>query len=220
MDVQMPGMDGLAATREIRRIEADEGRVRTPVMALTANAFESDEQRSLEAGCDAHLTKPLSRQRLIDAMQALISRGSLPVVDLDLPAAAPAEAATAPALLPSEAVDMSSALAALNDDRALYQRLLAHARVFMGAWNQDIAAALSATDAAPGLRLVHDLRSIAVRIGANSLSDAAASLDAALRFGDVEGVHRARALVSQRVQEALSSSTLTGVAAAVERTRH
>ena len=219
MDVQMPGMDGLAATREIRRIEADEGRVRTPVMALTANAFETDEQRSLEAGCDAHLTKPLSRQRLIDAMQALISRGSLPVVDLDLPATAPVEAATAPPLLPSEAVDMSSALAALNDDRALYQRLLAHARVFMGAWNQDIAAALSATDAAPGLRLVHDLRSIAVRIGANSLSDAAASLDAALRFGDVEGVHRARALVSQRVQEALSSSTLTGVAAAVERTR-
>ena len=71
MDVQMPGMDGLAATREIRRIEAAEGRERTPIVALTANAFDTDERSSLDAGCDAHLTKPVNRQRLIDTVVAL-----------------------------------------------------------------------------------------------------------------------------------------------------
>jgi signal transduction histidine kinase/CheY-like chemotaxis protein len=70
MDVQMPGMDGHAATREIRHIEAAEGRPRTPVIALTANAFESDRVRSLEAGCDGHLAKPLSGDSLFDALTA------------------------------------------------------------------------------------------------------------------------------------------------------
>ncbi|MDO9314907.1 MAG: CHASE2 domain-containing protein [Burkholderiaceae bacterium] len=231
MDVQMPGMDGLAATREIRRIESEDGRARTPVVALTANAFDSDEQRSLDAGCDAHLTKPLSRQRLIDAVMALTTvRGrpgaqsavkpsvASPWVDRDLPppvaVVTGAVAESVPA--PLDAIDTSAALSALNEDHALYQRLLAHAKVFMGSWNQDIGSALNATDVAPALRLVHDLQAIAERIGANTLADAAASLDAALRFGDVDGVQRARALVSQRVQEALLSPSLVGEEAVAE----
>ncbi|MDY0744071.1 CHASE2 domain-containing protein [Paucibacter sp. R3-3] len=68
MDVQMPGMDGLAATRELRRIEREDERVRTPVIALTANAFDADAQRSLDAGCDAHLTKPISQAELLEAL--------------------------------------------------------------------------------------------------------------------------------------------------------
>ena len=70
MDVQMPGIDGHAATREIRRIEAAEGRVPTPVIALTAHAFERDVQRSIEAGCNAHLTKPIAREALLAAINA------------------------------------------------------------------------------------------------------------------------------------------------------
>ena len=229
MDVQMPGMDGLAATREIRRIEAEEGRPRTPVVALTANAFESDEQRSLDAGCDAHLTKPLSRQRLIDAVVSATSRrgprspvpvkplAAAPAVFLELLPLAVADSVVVPPT--SAVIDTSSALSALNDDEALYRRLLAHAKVFMGTWNQDIGIALNATDAAPALRLAHDLQAIAERIGANTLADAAASLDAALRFGDVGGVQRARALVSERVQEVLSSPSLAGDDAVTEPAR-
>ena len=68
MDVQMPGLDGLSATRELRRIEREDGRARTPVIALTANAFDADAQRSLDAGCDAHLTKPISQAELLEAL--------------------------------------------------------------------------------------------------------------------------------------------------------
>lgn len=68
MDMLMPGTDGLSATRQWRAIEAAEGRPRTPVVALTANAFDTDVQQSLAAGCDAHLTKPLSLAALLQAL--------------------------------------------------------------------------------------------------------------------------------------------------------
>ncbi len=70
MDVQMPGIDGHQATREIRRIEAAARSKPVPVIALTAHAFERDVQRSLEAGCNAHLTKPVSREHLLAAVNA------------------------------------------------------------------------------------------------------------------------------------------------------
>ena len=64
MDCQMPVMDGYAATLELRRREARLGLPRLPVLALTADAFEEDAQRSREAGMDAHLAKPYTREQL------------------------------------------------------------------------------------------------------------------------------------------------------------
>jgi signal transduction histidine kinase/ActR/RegA family two-component response regulator len=74
MDMLMPVTDGLWATRQWRAIEAAEGLPRTPIVALTANAFDGDAQQSLAAGCDAHLTKPLSLATLLQAL-ARYSRG-------------------------------------------------------------------------------------------------------------------------------------------------
>jgi signal transduction histidine kinase/CheY-like chemotaxis protein len=68
MDMLMPGMDGLSATRQWRAVEAAEGRSRTPIVALTAHAFDADVQQSLAAGCDAHLTKPVSLAALLQAL--------------------------------------------------------------------------------------------------------------------------------------------------------
>jgi PAS domain S-box-containing protein len=75
MDMLMPVMDGLDATRAIRRWERDEGRPYTPVVALTANAMEEDILRCLDAGCDAHVAKPVRKAALL----ASIERHARPV---------------------------------------------------------------------------------------------------------------------------------------------
>jgi two-component system sensor histidine kinase/response regulator len=71
-------MDGYTATREIRRREREEGRERTPIIALTAHALKDDLQKSLDAGCDAHLTKPISKQVLLEAIQKFSVPGTVP----------------------------------------------------------------------------------------------------------------------------------------------
>lgn len=64
MDLDMPVMDGLTATRKIRAWEAETGQARTPIIALTAGAFAEDKQRCLDAGMDDFLTKPVALQSL------------------------------------------------------------------------------------------------------------------------------------------------------------
>ncbi len=71
MDVRMPVMDGLEATRAIRGLDRpDAGTV--PIIAMTANAFDEDVQRSLQAGMSAHLTKPVEPERLYDTLRRLV----------------------------------------------------------------------------------------------------------------------------------------------------
>jgi PAS domain S-box-containing protein len=68
MDMEMPVMDGYTATRAIREWENTQGRSRTPVLALTAYALHSEVRKTSAAGCTAHLTKPIKRPVLIDAI--------------------------------------------------------------------------------------------------------------------------------------------------------
>jgi PAS domain S-box-containing protein len=68
MDMQMPGIDGLEAARRIRALEAERDAARTPIIALTANAFAEDREACLAAGMDSYLVKPLDRERLAAAL--------------------------------------------------------------------------------------------------------------------------------------------------------
>lgn len=73
MDVQMPVMDGLTATRQIRKMEGDRGLDRTPIISLTANAMPDDVRRSLDAGSDLHMPKPIRPADLIKALSDLMT---------------------------------------------------------------------------------------------------------------------------------------------------
>jgi CheY-like chemotaxis protein len=68
MDVHMPLVDGIEATRRIRAAEAASGRSRTPIIALTANAFGEEREACLAAGMDDFLVKPLDRERLAEVL--------------------------------------------------------------------------------------------------------------------------------------------------------
>src|SRR5207244_8564456 len=70
MDVHMPQIDGLEATRRIRAAEADSTH-RSPIIALTANAFSEDRETCLAAGMDSFLVKPLDREQLLAVLNSL-----------------------------------------------------------------------------------------------------------------------------------------------------
>ncbi|MGO4970414.1 ATP-binding protein [[Clostridium] aminophilum] len=71
MDMRMPEMDGLEASRAIRAMDRTDAKT-IPIIALTANAFDEDVQRSMQAGLNAHLTKPIQPEKLFETLERLI----------------------------------------------------------------------------------------------------------------------------------------------------
>ena len=75
MDIQLPGMDGLTATRQLKQNPATAA---IPIIALTALAMKEDEPKALAAGCDAYIAKPLRYQQLYPAIESLLARNKPP----------------------------------------------------------------------------------------------------------------------------------------------
>ena len=71
MDMRMPEMDGLEATKAIRGMDRPDAKT-IPIIALTANAFDEDVQRSMQAGLNAHLSKPVEPEALFETLESLI----------------------------------------------------------------------------------------------------------------------------------------------------
>jgi len=90
MDIQMPVMDGITATREIRAVEARTGQRRTPIIALSANAMVHQVKEYLNAGMDMHVAKPIQLAKLHDALERVLNEA-----DAGAPAQAPARDAVA-----------------------------------------------------------------------------------------------------------------------------
>ncbi|MEM8679943.1 MAG: response regulator [Planctomycetota bacterium] len=113
MDVQMPEMDGLAATRELRRREAHSG-AHVPVVAMTAHAMKGDRERCLESGMDDYLSKPIRLKDLSSKLNELFSPSHVPV------------SAERPASLPDGGgpVAWSEALANVGHDPKLLRELV------------------------------------------------------------------------------------------------
>ncbi len=73
MDIHMPEMDGYEATREIRAWENSQNLSPVPVLALTANAMKEDIEKTRKAGCNLHLSKPIRKNRLLEALGIFVS---------------------------------------------------------------------------------------------------------------------------------------------------
>ena len=154
------------------------------MVALTANAFSSDVQASLAAGCDRHMAKPYTRAQLLQTLDELASHVDMPAISTKPPAAALAASEPGGAgASNSPPFDQQAAVRRLGGDQALYQRVVDHAAVFMVGWLPAWEPARVDDDKAQALRLTRDLRAVAATLGAAQLSDCAAALEAPLREG-------------------------------------
>jgi two-component system, sensor histidine kinase and response regulator len=184
MDMQMPVMDGLAATRAIRLKPEFQS---LPIIAMTANVMESDRDKCREAGMNDHLAKPIEPQALFAALLRWIKpRG-------DLGADAPRDTIAVAGRLPEPAgspettpfqiagVDTQSALRRTGGNPKRYQMLL---RKFAESANvEEIREAHAAGDTATAARAAHSLKGAAANLGVTAVANTAAEVETAIKTG-------------------------------------
>ena len=171
-DLHMPGMDGYALTRQLRKREAELGCARTPVVAVTANAMRGEEERCLAVGMDAYLAKPVAIERLRATLERWLSIG-------DGAVAAPPAGSSAGA-----AIDRTVLAAWMGDDRAGIEAMLQKFRDSAIESEQAISAAWRAADLAGLAAAAHRLKGAAQAVGATRLGAAAGGLEQAGKAGD------------------------------------
>ncbi|WEF35477.1 response regulator [Pseudoduganella chitinolytica] len=184
MDCQMPVMDGMAATAEIRRYEQQQGRARQlPVIAITANALQGDRETCLAAGMDDYLSKPFTQQSLSDTLArwiALPRAATVHHADGAMPSRHPAPLGTPPVDPPPPAARPGGALnrraldaiRALSADKgeALLQRVIEAFVADTPTHLQTLRAALTDANTAGLRRAAHSLKSASANVGADSLA--------------------------------------------------
>jgi len=173
MDVQMPVMDGLEATAQIRLAERIAGRRRVPVVALTAHAVRGDRETCLRAGMDEYLSKPVRAEELLAALQRLC------------PAAAGTRIAlpVAPAAL---SFDPGYFLDWVAGDHELQSELIGLLRQESAQLLAEMNRCLAAGDATGVERGAHTLRGAVGNFGAAEASQAARAVEMAARDGKLE----------------------------------
>ncbi len=178
MDIQMPVMDGLEATRQIRALPDRAG---LPILAMSANVFAQDLHRCIAVGMDAHVPKPVDPAEL----RAALARW-LPARDALSPEVCARDARSAdgqhsPASQPgAHAIDAEVGLAYFSGREAAYRRML---RRFLELRRGDVGVVrelLAAGDAPGAARVAHSLKSIAATVGALELRAACLQLEQAI----------------------------------------
>ncbi len=165
MDVQMPEMDGLDATRAIRARQKKDQGFRIPIIAMTAHASDADRQRCLAAGMDAYISKPIRSNTLFQMIASAVSGDSPPTVETN------GEPKT------NELIDWADALNAVNGDKALLKDVM---EAFIEEAPQlldEIGQAVRAGNAAELRRAAHTLKGSLRFFGAHVATEHAFRLE-------------------------------------------
>jgi polar amino acid transport system substrate-binding protein len=199
--MQMPVMDGIEATRILRakpRYKA------LPIIAMTANAMESDREVCLEAGMNDHIAKPIDPDQLFGVLLRWIRRseGDGKAARARPQAkAARSEASGTDLVIPG--IDVRSGLKRTGGHHERYEALLRKFAEQQFGATETMRAALSAGDAATAERTAHSLKGAAGTLGAASLADAAANAETAIKTG--QGVDAALKALSRSLDPVLAA---------------
>jgi signal transduction histidine kinase/CheY-like chemotaxis protein len=173
MDIQMPVMGGMEATKKIREIKTAET---LPIIAMTAHAMSGDREKSLKAGMQEHVTKPINPPELFKALVQWIKPGERQAPDVpvsDQPDAQPAIQGSdeLPQSLPG--IDMAQGLGRINNNRKLYKNLLLKVKRDYADAAEQFSSLIKNNDLEEARRLAHSIKGVAGNLGAKKLQDAA-----------------------------------------------
>jgi len=181
MDIQMPEMDGYEATRMIREREEESGisvrGEKIPIIAMTAHAMKGDEEKCLEAGMDAYVSKPINQNRLFRALWHSLKFQQISVQYIEPDASTDG----LPAELPG--IKISKALKALNIDRNIFKDILIKFLESNKDTISNIRSAFESEDWESLMQISHSLKGSAGSIGADRLYKATQELEIAGREG-------------------------------------
>lgn len=180
MDEQMPGMDGLTATRQIRTHL--EGR-RLPILAMTANATTADRRACLDAGMNDHIAKPFNLDDLVARIRHWTNHGEPTQPETESPAALQ--------LVEEQVLDTTSALARVGGNNDFYQRMLDRFGTSLSRHLADLDAARAQQDFAAIAAVAHTIRGAAATVGATGLAAVAADLESAAGRGAADDAEQA-----------------------------
>ncbi len=187
MDIQMPVMNGFEATQQIRKFKSHVRNI--PIIAMTAHAMAGDQEKSLAAGLNDHVTKPIDSETLFKALLKWIEPGKRDIPD-PLRKTANDTGKKVKSKLPQSfaGIDIKNGLSRVNGNEELYINLLVKfSKMCHGTRNQ-IADALEKNDMELGTRLAHTLKSVAGNLGARELQDAATDVETAIKKANLENI--------------------------------
>ena len=201
MDLQMPELDGLEATRLIRQ---DRALATLPVIAMTAHAMSGDKERCLAAGMSDYTAKPIDPDALFAVLEKWLGAKDSASGEATSSGttATPSAAQEKPWPDSLPGLDLAMGLRRLGDNRKLYVKLLAQVVSVFSEHERDIRVALLAGNIATAQQLVHGLKGVAGNVSANAVQHAAKELEQALHdsdFGDSAAVEAASATLSQTI---------------------